>query len=188
MDDEETFKYYVRKIVWGQEEKMPMIPGIALKAVCKEYKIAAKSWGYYMDVIGVQTGKQIILWRDTGSDVSFLGMVNKTTGDIDLASKKEPVKEVVIGTFRKLVTEIERRDYKNINGLKAKVTEEVYDDMLNCLPPLAWKDDTFYMSEFQTGSLTMKFSKEGEQHYCSIVDFREENPEMTEEEYLEARY
>jgi hypothetical protein len=72
----------------------------------------------------------------------------------------------------KFCKEIEAKDYEDIEGMKAEISEEIYDEQLNVLPPLYWKKDTFYCCEFLTGSLTTKFWKESERYYCQVVDFK----------------
>ena len=177
---EKAFRGYIEKIKWGQAATMPMCQGMAIKAVIKEYKIPAKLWGYWFDVIGVQTNKQTILWRDIGTGVQFLGLLNKDTDKVELSKPDERVEHKMFKTYEELRAEVRKRDYQDIKGLKAKITEEDYDNFLNVLPPLGWKKNTFYLSEFLSGDLTYNFSRVGKQCYCDVADFREEQPELQE--------
>jgi len=186
--NEQQFLFYKSKINWGKHKTLPMMPGEAIKSMVKHYKMFPIAVGYYLDVIGVETAKQVILWKDDGVRVSWLGMLDKDTDKITLPKPKPEVKAELFPTYRALVKEINKRGYENIKGLKAKCTEEEYDEMLNVLPPLGWKNDTFYMSEFLSSELTLKFYKIGRQHMTEVVDYREEHPNLTEEEYLEQRY
>jgi hypothetical protein len=88
-------------------------------------------------------------------------------------------------SFRK---EISKRDYQNIEGLKAEITEKDYDYFLNVLPPIEWKGNAFYMSEFYTGDLTAKFYKKGSKYFVEVVDFRKEFPKISDKEYLMRRF
>ena len=181
-------RYYIKKIKWGQQESLPMMQGMAIKDVIKEYKMPAIAWGYYADVIGVETKQQTILWKDYGSHLEFLGLLNKDKDEIKLPASKKEKEEKQVDNYQELLKEIKKRDYNNIKGLTAKVTKEGYDYALNVLPPLKMDGDTFYMSEFLSGELTMKYFKKGNVHYCKVVDFWEEFPKIEEEEYLKMRY
>jgi CRISPR/Cas system-associated exonuclease Cas4 (RecB family) len=70
-------KQVLREIKLGQEQSLPMAQGMAIKEVIKRYKIPAKRWGYSGSAIAVQTNKQKILWRDRGTHLDFLGIVNE---------------------------------------------------------------------------------------------------------------
>jgi len=94
------------------------------------------------------------------------------------------MEESTFETFKELNDEITKRGYSNIKGLKAKITEDDWYHFLEVLPPLKYKGNTFYLIEFLTDDLTHKFFKEGRQYYCSVIDFREEFPNMTDKEYL----
>ena len=51
-------------------------------------------------------------------------------------------------------------------GDRWEITEDIYDEFLNMLPPMGWSDGTFYMSEFTFSNITAKFSREGDRYYC----------------------
>ena len=72
-----TLESYRNKIKFGTERTMPMIPGENIKALVKEYKIPVIRWGYSGSLIGIETKKQIIIWRDKGSHLEFKGLINK---------------------------------------------------------------------------------------------------------------
>jgi len=67
-----------------------------------------------------------------------------------------------------LIPEIEKRGYKNIEGLKAEITYKEYMHFLECLPPLRFDGESFYLSEFLTGYLTYFFWKEENKYFCEI--------------------
>ena len=65
--------------------------------------------------------------------------------------------------------EITKRQYQNIEGLKALIDEKTYWHFLECLPPLRFDGNVFFMSEFLTGNLTLKFWKIKEEYFCEVV-------------------
>jgi hypothetical protein len=79
---QEYLKKIIREMKFGQEKTMPMAQGYAINEVIKRYKIPAKAWGYSGSAIGVETNKQKILWRDKGTHLDFLGIVNKELEEI----------------------------------------------------------------------------------------------------------
>jgi hypothetical protein len=107
-------------------------------------------------------------------------------GEFEKTLKPRDKKTGIFKTLRGMYNEIDKRGYRNIEGLKAEITEKQYDDNLNILPPLKWQGGTFYMSEFLTGDLTTKFSRDKKtgKYYAEVVDFRKEFPKMSDEEYM----
>lgn len=69
---------YLQKVKFGTETSGPAMQFMAINAVIKEYNIRALAWGYYHDVIGIETKKQYLFWRDKGSHIEFVGLVNKS--------------------------------------------------------------------------------------------------------------
>jgi|TARA_Y100000294_G_C8562531_1_gene339595 hypothetical protein len=91
--------------------------------------------------------------------------------------------EQVFCGLRALWKEIDKRAYRNIEGLKAEITEDEYWEMLEILPPLKHNAASFFMCEFLTGDLTTQFWKEEGKYYAMVVDFRKSFPKMGDEEY-----
>jgi hypothetical protein len=74
----EELKELISQIPFGTErEDLPFMQGWAIIEVIKKYSIPAIAWGYYKDLIGVETEKQYIVWRDEGWRLVFLGLMNK---------------------------------------------------------------------------------------------------------------
>lgn len=74
-----------------------------------------------------------------------------------------------------LKEEYEKRQYGdkgNIEGLKAQIDSETYSHFLECLPPLRWEHNSFYLSEFLSGDLTLFFWSEEQQgktlYFCEV--------------------
>lgn len=55
-------------------------------------------------------------------------------------------------------------------GVRWQIDEEIYMEFLEILPPLRWRGDSFLMSEFCFGTITTKYTKEGERYYCEFFD------------------
>ena len=72
-----TLKNYNNKIKYGNEKSLPMCQGMAINSLMKEYKIPAISYGYHFNLIGIETHKQFLMWRDLGYGLEFLGIINK---------------------------------------------------------------------------------------------------------------
>ncbi len=72
-----TLQSYKRKIKWTNKTDMPFGQGWAINEVIKRYKIPAKRWGYWHSIIGVETNKQYIFWKDLGGELEFKGLLNK---------------------------------------------------------------------------------------------------------------
>jgi len=70
-------KKVIQEIKFGQEQSLPMSQGLAIKEVIRRYKIPAQEWGYSGSAIGVGTKKQRIVWRDKGTHLDFLGIIDK---------------------------------------------------------------------------------------------------------------
>ncbi len=74
---EKTLKSYKSKIKFGTKKELPAIPGMNINGVIKQYKIPAIAWGWSGSLIGVETKKQYIFWRDFGTHLEFKGLLNK---------------------------------------------------------------------------------------------------------------
>jgi hypothetical protein len=77
MAKESTLKGYKSKIKWTTDKTLPMMQGMAINEVIKRYNIPAKSWGYSGSIIGVETSKQYLFWKDLGSHLEFKGILDK---------------------------------------------------------------------------------------------------------------
>ncbi len=74
-------------------------------------------------------------------------------------------------TFKALVAEIDKREYRNIEGLSAQVSQKDYYAMLEVLPPV-YVGDGWLLPECLTGSLYYHFFKHStlNKYYCVVVD------------------
>ena len=61
-----------------------------------------------------------------------------------------------------------------INGKLEEITEELFNEQLNVLPPLKWCTingiDMFCMSEMYTSTYTSQYARVGEKYYTTMVD------------------
>ena len=56
---------------------MPMSQGSLINELMKRYKMPAVAVGWHFDLIGIETKKQFMIWKDIGSHAEFLGLINK---------------------------------------------------------------------------------------------------------------
>lgn len=64
----------------------------------------------------------------------------------------------------------ERADLPTLIGARWAIDERIYNEFLNILPPLNWRGGSFLMREFTFGSITAKYTKEGDRYFCEFVD------------------
>jgi len=71
---------------------------------------------------------------------------------------------------------IDISEFKNIQALlllkePQEISEDIYWEMLECLPPLKTTKNGFIMSEFYTGSYTRQFYKKNNKYYTKMIDY-----------------
>lgn len=80
---------------------------------------------------------------------------------------------------------IELRQTKAVNVPPIEITEEEYEEALNCLPPMQWERESnisrFCMSEFTFASVTQQYSKYKGRYYTKPVIYRRRNTYITPE-------
>ena len=64
-------------------------------------------------------------------------------------------------------------DLPNLIGNRWEIDSAIYDEFLGVLPPLAYRGNAFFMSEFSFGDITTKFSRDGDKYYCEFVHWPE---------------
>lgn len=55
-------------------------------------------------------------------------------------------------------------------GVRWPIDSSLYNEFLEMLPPMRWRGGSFLMREFCFGSITTKYTKEGDRYYCEFVD------------------
>lgn len=75
--DQDTLKRWNMRIPYGTPDKLPMSQGSVMNEIIKTYKLHPVRWGWYQDLIGLETEKQFLIWRDTGVGAEFQGIINK---------------------------------------------------------------------------------------------------------------
>ena len=58
-------------------------------------------------------------------------------------------------------------------GDRWEIDEETYREFLEVLPPLAYRGNSFYLSEFSFGDITTKYTREGNSYYCEFARWPE---------------
>lgn len=176
----ETLKKELKKIEWYicEDFTLPELPacqGLLIKHLIEHYKIPFKQVGYHMDIVGIRTNKQTMMWKDNGIGARFLGIIDNATGDVHQhKDDTTPVKTVLFETRKELWKEIDKRDYDGILGLKAKVTEEEYMDALEAMPPMKMGSGWFIMSEALSDNLYMKYSEDKGNCFCEVIKLEDE--------------
>ena len=62
-----------------------------------------------------------------------------------------------------------RIKYENaLTGEWSKITENKYDDMMCCLPPMEYINGGFYMCEMYTGNISSFYQQLGDNYYTSL--------------------
>jgi len=72
-----TLEGFKNQIKWSTDKSLPFAQGYSINFVIKRYKIPAKAWGYHGSLIGVETNRQYMFWRDNGVSLDFKGLLNK---------------------------------------------------------------------------------------------------------------
>ena len=180
----ETLLKTEKKIDWYWCENytlpsLPMSQGLLIKHLIEHYKIPFKKVGYYMDIVGIKTKRQTMLWKDNGIGARFLGMI--TDDEVELPESKLEKNDDVFKSMKELSAEIKKRDYNNILGLSAEITEEDYMYFLEVLPPLRWDKRGFILSEALTDGLYYLFSKSDGKYFCKVVQLEDEELIVLEE-------
>lgn len=74
---------------------------------------------------------------------------------------------------------LSRQKKAMVSGEVKEVTEEDYNNALNCLPPLKWcqRDgfEMFCMREMYTGTYTTQYAEKNGKFYSAMVDITDEN-------------
>jgi hypothetical protein len=60
---------------------------------------------------------------------------------------------------------------RKLIGERWEINEELYNDFLDMLPPMGWRNGAFYMCEYSFDNITAKFSKEGDKFYCEFARY-----------------
>lgn len=183
----ETLKAKLKKVEWHKIEDdfdMPASQGYLINELlgyfvgkCKVYEV-----GWTMDIVAIKTKKQIIAWKDIGIGARFLGILNED-GSIEQHpddTRKQSGRP--FSNFGKLRREIQKRNYENILGLKANITQEDYMHFLEVLPPLKMGDNWFILSEPLTYNLYYKFVSYPKKsvYLCEVVKLEDEDIEAFE--------
>ena len=161
----ETLKGYYNKIKFKTFkdfdlkgiETFPAGYGYLLIELVKRYKVAFKELGYGYNMVAIKTNKQCMIWRNTGIGATFLGLINLESGTVNIKDDDRQTQKETFKTYEELRTEIRKRNYNNILGLSANITEKEYNYFLNVLPPMEWRDNSFLLSECLSDDLYYKF-------------------------------
>jgi len=173
----ETLKGVIKSMSWfttDNIDQMPSSQGYLLLELIRHYKIPAKQLGYNMDKVAVKTNKQIIVWKDTGIGARFLGLLNNDGTIEQHPDDTKPQESKMFNSMKELQKEIKKRDYNNIGGLKAKITEKDYWYFLEVLPPFKVIKNGFVLSEALSDNLYYQFTEVNNKYFCEVVMLEDE--------------
>jgi hypothetical protein len=77
---------------------------------------------------------------------------------------------------REVGADVPQGDLPSLIGNRWEIDEQLYHEFLEVLPPLGWRNGSFYLSEFTFGDITTKYTKDGDQYYCEFARFPERKP------------
>lgn len=91
----------------------------------------------------------------------------------DANGQSRAITQPIFKSFKELDKEIHKRDYENIKGLKAEISEKEYYYFLEVLPPLNWNKGSFILSEALTENLHEQFihDRKTNKYYCEVVEY-----------------
>ena len=72
-----TLKSYWSKMTKTKSKTLPMGQGFAINMLISKYKIKPVQFAYGKDLIGIETEKQKLIWKDKGMSIEFVGLINK---------------------------------------------------------------------------------------------------------------
>lgn len=59
--------------------------------------------------------------------------------------------------------------FASLTGRRWEIDAAIYDEFLNMLPPLHWRNGSFYMIEPLFDGIAAKFTHEGGRYYCEYA-------------------
>src|SRR5271163_4930279 len=56
-------------------------------------------------------------------------------------------------------------------GKRWEIDCEIYEEFLGMLPPMGWRNGSFFMCEFSFGDVTAKYTREGDKYFCEFARY-----------------
>jgi len=60
-------------------------------------------------------------------------------------------------------------------GDRWEIDEAIYNEFLGMFPPLGWRHNGFFLSEFSFGDVTTRYTKDGDRFFCEFARYPERN-------------
>ena len=79
---------------------------------------------------------------------------------------------------REIGAEVPQGNFPSLLGNRWEIDEAIYHEFLEMLPPLGWRNGSFFMSEFSFDDITAKFTREGDKYFCEFARFPERAAEV----------
>jgi len=77
---------------------------------------------------------------------------------------------------REIGADVPQGQLPSLLGDRWEIDDEIYHEFLEMLPPLGWRNGSFFMSEFSFGDITAKFTREGDKYFCEFARWTEKSP------------
>jgi hypothetical protein len=115
-------------------------------------------------------GKEIVAYTGGLTPEEYLAQLNFNR-PFDEAKKEFKTPEFQLMTYEEAAALMSvAQDSKYKVGEYSEIKEELYDEMLNILPPCKWQTvngvNIFYMSEMMTDNITNFFCRSGGKFFC----------------------
>ncbi|MEO9904325.1 DUF1419 domain-containing protein [Nisaea sp.] len=70
-------------------------------------------------------------------------------------------------------------DFSGQHGDMWEINESIYHEFMNLLPPLAWRDSSFCISEMLTDDITAVFFQQSGSFFCRYLRMREHSENLS---------
>lgn len=80
--------------------------------------------------------------------------------------------------YRSIGNQVPEGDYPSLLGKRWEIDEDIFMEFLEVLPPLGFNGRSFYLSEFEFGDITTKYTREGGKYYCECARWPERAAEV----------
>lgn len=130
----------------------------------------------------------IIMENNTATLWSYFKTAEKAQTKLEELNGKEGIKGYSVTDW----PDYERRQNAAFLGQCEEVTRSYYWDKLECLPPMRWQRNegvqSFFMSEFTSGSFTEQLAEHDGKYYAKAVDYCDRSTWIKTEEFNNAPF
>lgn len=131
---------------------------------------------YCFYVSGSHSIYDFAILRQNGERMGAYG--NKTL--TELQAENPNIKLVLFDDAVKEINELDQKRYSNVR----EISEDRYNEMLNILPPMDWKNGSFLLCEATSGTWHQCFLEHGGKYYEGYSNRRKEDSITRRERFL----